>query len=337
MESEYIKEIAFEDADSFLKAINYGGELYNVFNSGFVFRGHGSDKYSLVPYALREGALYRYYPLKDLTEEQAVLVSNLEYAQILQEYNILQLFYNNCDRHILRVPECERLRHNVIHGYDELSIFGEEEWLPVDLWEIGALAQHYGLPTRLLDWSTNIHTALYFAVRDYIKPLSVSEQISYQKEYFMSRGKLADGRIEIWALDTKVTIAKDKMFPLKLIRPAYNGNPNLAAQEGVFTLWSIKKPVISDKDFKICVDFVNRSPLDELLVKELERQGTEIRPYMYRVTIPRKSSVAIYSYLKNLGHTAAKLFPGYGGVSQSIQEEYLFRNISGLKKSATSE
>src|SRR5690349_11008168 len=32
-----------------------------------------------------------------------------------------------------------------------------------DAWEILVLAQHYGTPTRLIDWTTNAHTALYFA------------------------------------------------------------------------------------------------------------------------------------------------------------------------------
>ena len=338
IDSNYIKEVRYEDAMSFLRAINYGGELYDALTNNFIYRGHYSEKYLLLPYALRPGVMDAFHPGIDYKDETVFIATQLEISQVLGEYQLLQRFYNLCDKNVLRVPDCPRLRDSVIKNYDLVSFFGKEDWLPKDLWEIAALAQHYGIPTRLLDWTANIKTAMYFAIVDYIKPLSVEERLERTKLLFQNRGKVEDEYSEIWALDTNVVVAKEGKLPLQLIRPPYHGNPNLAAQEGVFTLWPVSKPRLPmKKDEKLDTTWLNQTPLDVLLVKKLEELKAEERPYLYRIAFPQSAAIELYQYLEREGHTAAKLFPGYGGVAKSIIEADKFKGKAIMREKSTAE
>lgn len=341
VESEYIKDFHFSSATDFLKSISYGGELYNLLGKNFIYRGHYSDEYLLLPYALRENVLDQFNLPYESKSTASAIISNLEYAQVLNEFSVLQRFYNLSDINKQWLPHSARMRNSVVSSYDKVSMFFPEKWLPEEFWEIAALAQHYGLPTRLLDWSTNINTALYFAVRDYIKPLTTHQRLALQRDMIVNKGKTTAKNMELWALDTRVTIAKEDILPLKIIRPSYSGNPNLAAQEGVFTLWQIDKPVNREsgsENVSINIELVDRTPLDRLLADQLKEESALVSPCLYHITIPQSEAVEIYSYLERINHTAAKLFPGYGGVSLSIKEGVGFkRKADGNLKSKTND
>ena len=159
---KYIKDIEFKTADDFLRTISYGGELYNQLR-GCIFRGHYSDNYELVPSLLREGFLREYKNQRGPSNEDYLLSLELEDTLFIEEYFILAHFFRASDDKGLYIPNVARLRNSLAHPVDEKFTRKAEKWLPEEFWELAALAQHYGLPTRLLDWSYDIFTSLYFA------------------------------------------------------------------------------------------------------------------------------------------------------------------------------
>ena len=252
----------------------------------------------------------------------------------------------------LHVPLTDRLRESVLLQIDPWGLFQKENWLPKDYYEIAALAQHYGLPTRLLDWTYDINVALYFASMEVIKEKCMDEKLTESewlnrikdrnhktlaslKDHLQGNLDIkTDGnlnkKIEIWALDTKIIFAnKNNNLPLKIIRPRYYDNDNLSAQKGLFTLWVIEKPLKKDfePDFGATVD---RTPLDKQITDYLQQAEMEPKPYLYHITIPQTAVGEIYQHAKRNHVDAAHLFPGYAGIVQCIKEDKLMEEFNSL-------
>ena len=350
----YIKDIEYNNASEFLTSLSYGGELYKVFGKNFIFRGQSDHNYKLLPSALRGNLCKEWH--KSCKEESLneFILSNSEYLQIEAEVEILSSFFNTCDMNKLHVPLTDRLRESVLLQIDPWALFQKENWLPKDYYEIAALAQHYGLPTRLLDWTYDINVALYFASMEVIKGKCMDENLTEsewlnkvkdrnRKTLASLKGHLqgnlskeTDGNsnkeIELWALDTNIIFAnKTNNFPLRIIRPRYYDNDNLSAQKGLFTLWVIEKPLKKDfkPDFGVMVD---RTPLDKQITDYLKQAEMDPKPYLYHITIPQSAVGEIYEYAKRNHIDAAHLFPGYAGVVQCLKEDNLLKEFNSLQR-----
>lgn len=308
-----IETIRYKSADDFLNDISYGGTLYNRMNRMMVFRGLQSGTFELIPSAIRRRIVMANQDGSEYVEDEKApfKTADSEWVKRELEYFSLRNFFESCDANGLRLPDVEKIR-KYLYSYKDMGSVEriKEEWIPYDLLELAALAQHYGLETRLLDWTSSIETAIYFAVHSEPK---LSDEDS-QKE---------DAKfVVIWMLDTAI---EHKSKSLRFIRPPYYGNPNLAAQKGLFTYWKedgfkiTSNPISQEEVIELHRIPINRLPLDQRLSEELA--GSKLyQTYLWKLMIPREGRRTLYDYIVKKNVSAASLFPGYGGVVLSMKE-----------------
>jgi hypothetical protein len=151
-----------------------------------------------------------------------------------------------------------------------------------DDWDALVVAQHFGMSTRLLDWSTNPLTALWFAISDlaedknsYVFMLRVTDDL------LLDRTKEPD----------PFAITKTKVF-----KPSIN-NERIASQAGWFT---------AHRYSKINNAFV-----------ALEN-NTELKERVLLKGIREASKAEMLRSLDRLGINQESLFPGLEGVCKYV-------------------
>ena len=142
----------------------------------------------------------------------------------------MRLFYTLASRQGLDLPP-QIVERNILVDPTSFVIVATEDDGTTDgaYLELSAVAQHYGFPTMLLDWSLDPLCALYFAVQGALEGLSSRDE-GYD---------LVNGSFSVFAL-------KASRFnwrgPKIMIRTyTHHSNRNLVAQKGLFTYVFRKK------------------------------------------------------------------------------------------------
>jgi hypothetical protein len=160
---------------------------------------------------------------------------------------------------------------------------------PHSEWDWLAIAQHHGLATRLLDWSTNPLVALWFAVREPFKAVEPKINEDSGVVWLMN----PDDTDFIQVDDTEGPYDR---FYTKLFRPR-SLTRRIVSQSGWFSSHAIS------------MNTGNFSKLEKI---------QKHKPKLAQILIPGSAFSDIRSDLARLGFTEASMFPDLDGLSRSI-------------------
>ncbi|MCH7420700.1 FRG domain-containing protein [Pseudomonas mosselii] len=263
--------------------IEHLSPLNPIWDAGtFIFRGQGSDDFKLTPSICRRGP----GSFADGTPRKAFAYTARN--QVNLELEVLRRFLSGCDRSGLAVPGYTEQIKRKMAKEQHFFLSAADPWPQQNMYEIMAVAQHYDVPTRLLDWTERSFVACYFAAS------SANFELDNGKE-----------RIAIWALDTSNS---DDWNTVSIIRTPGGTSRNQAAQSGLFTTHKVK-----DYGFEP----YQPEALED--VQEIYGEGATARS-LFKFTLPVEQAPELLTMCSKFGVDASTLFPGFHGVAKNVKD-----------------
>ncbi len=201
------------------------------------------------------------------------------------------------------------LRHKNRHADAEINMFAEF-WTMIEgesidnSWERLSFMQHYGVPTRLLDWTTDLNAAVYFATSAsektgtgdpwiwVLNPYKLNELFCNERIIFDTVDRLNFDYYEAAKASRRGTSFPNEQ-PIAM-RPMWS-NPRIRLQSGCFTFHGCERP------------------LDEVVNSRIAK----------RVPIPHSAVRTMRRKLIDEGINPFRLFGGVEGLATHIRRSHL--------------
>ncbi|APX92574.1 hypothetical protein BWR19_06240 [Halomonas sp. 1513] len=286
--------------------------MHNPFFDGrytvnHLYRGQGDAAHSLTPGVARGGADSESPQLGPI-----ICGSDESYKIMKYEFRLLRYFIKACDKSGISIPNDGaelrkafnltderasvpfgmRFEDELEYDADESFIRLDRSWLTEDVYSLMVMAQHHGVPTRLLDWTKSPYAAMYFAAVSGMKSLSAKDK---------------DGAIAVWAIDGKeINSISKNSTNFRVIETPTSLSVNINPQQGCFTT-TIHKG--NDKESY-----------------EMDKQGN-LATLIEKYTLPAEFSTSLFRLCVRSGCSAARLFSGPDGAAQEAREFSMYRDL----------
>lgn len=227
------------------------------------------------------------------------------------EYYFLRCFIQGCDKSGINIPEDSSvlrgeyaLSNNVgeipfvVNFLDDHSLpEPPSNWPKRRDYALIAMAQHHGLPTRLLDWSSSPYVAMYVASVEGMRKLIGNISADIRED--------SDEKVAVWALNAE-QLNKTGMSAFKLIKTPPYASQNIIPQESYFTTFESQgyggDAYEVDKDKGAC-------------------------RCLMKMTLPLKDSLSLFKSCLQKGFTGANMYPGPEGAALHAKEMALVREL----------
>ncbi|SDO39264.1 FRG domain-containing protein [Vreelandella arcis] len=247
----------------------------------YVFRGQPCASYSLTPSAYRSKGFLTSTAM--LGRFGAVKGGGQVYFEVM----VLSAFLEACDGAGIQVPGDSMELRSILESPDNYTRM-PTNWPPRTAFPVLATAQHHGVPTCLLDWTRRSYVAAYFAASGIL------------------RSEPKNSHLAIWALRV---FGHKEWENIAFVEMPGGTSANLAAQEGVFTVSSIKAG--GRESFE-------HLPLER--EQDVYKRQADGFPSLVKLTLPVEEAGNLLQFCIDLGVKGSVLFPGYEGAAREVND-----------------
>jgi len=283
--------IECETGEEFIESIRPDNKKLWVsnLNNRWGFRGQPDCNYRLIPKAFRSNIKLPTGPFYITPPEEPS-------KQGAAETNTIRKFVEYALKNGLEIPD--ETYDFIFPNYQHPKI-PYEDWPQPEYLNILALAQHHGIPTRLLDFTNNPLIAAFFAFDQ------VPNDRIFDKE----------SRVSVWGIDFNAVFRMWSQYDSgsrikKIVTPAA-GNTFLHRQEGFFLL--------DDEANSYYNPEIGYPSFDSIILDKADEKGID-EPVIIRVDVAYTEKVKVIDTLKQYNIIKPGLMPTYSDIADYIME-----------------